>query len=181
MVSKKSKKADQNINSRLQLVVKSGKYCLGYQGALKTLRQVEYTCNSVQSLLSSAHRRIRLQYHSLLQGKSKLVIIANNCTPMRKSELEYYAMLSKTSVHHYAGSMLCIPNRKKGFCSWRALQLFAFLNLQTASILVRRAGSSSRPVCLVLLTQVSCLLCDRLPQLFTKSRRCLHVPCEKQS
>ena len=40
MVSKKSKKADQNINSRLQLVVKSGKYCLGYQGSLKTLRQV---------------------------------------------------------------------------------------------------------------------------------------------
>uniref|UniRef100_A0A7S4GHH6 Ribosomal protein eL8/eL30/eS12/Gadd45 domain-containing protein n=1 Tax=Eutreptiella gymnastica TaxID=73025 RepID=A0A7S4GHH6_9EUGL len=78
MVSKKSKKADQNINSRLQLVVKSGKYCLGYQGSLKTLRQ----------------------------GKSKLVIIANNCTPMRKSELEYYAMLSKTSVHHYAGNSI---------------------------------------------------------------------------
>lgn len=40
MVSKKAKKQDQNINSRLQLVVKSGKYCLGYQSTLKSLRQV---------------------------------------------------------------------------------------------------------------------------------------------
>jgi len=56
--------------------MKSGKYCLGLRQTLKTLRQ----------------------------GKSKLVIIANNTPPLRKSEIEYYAMLAKTGVHHYTGS-----------------------------------------------------------------------------
>merc|ERR1712107_413457 len=66
----------ESINSRLALVMKSGKYMLGYKQTLKTLRS----------------------------GKSKLVIIANNTPPLRKSEIEYYAMLAKTGVHHYAGN-----------------------------------------------------------------------------
>merc|ERR1712139_628233 len=74
--NKKSKKAQESINSRLQLVIKSGKYSLGYKSTLKTLRA----------------------------GKAKLVIIANNCPALRKSELEYYSMLSKCSVHHYTGN-----------------------------------------------------------------------------
>jgi len=73
---KKQKKSIESINSRLALVMKSGKYCLGLRQTLKTLRQ----------------------------GKSKLVIIANNTPPLRKSEIEYYAMLAKTGVHHYTGS-----------------------------------------------------------------------------
>jgi large subunit ribosomal protein L30e len=32
------------------------------------------------------------------------VIIANNCPPLRKSEIEYYAMLAKTNVHHFTGN-----------------------------------------------------------------------------
>mmetsp|Transcript_46859 Transcript_46859/g.124699 ORF Transcript_46859/g.124699 Transcript_46859/m.124699 type:complete len:113 (+) Transcript_46859:40-378(+) len=72
---KKVKKTAETINSRLALVMKSGKYTLGYKSTLKTLRS----------------------------GKSKLVIISSNCPPLRKSEIEYYAMLAKTSVHHYAG------------------------------------------------------------------------------
>merc|ERR1712133_179479 len=75
--SKKSnKKSNESINARLALVMKSGKYVLGYKQTLKTLRN----------------------------GKSKLVIIANNTPPLRKSEIEYYAMLAKTGVHHYAGN-----------------------------------------------------------------------------
>merc|ERR1711970_234172 len=74
--NKKSKKAQESINSRLQLVIKSGKYSLGYKSTLKTLRS----------------------------AKAKLVIIANNCPALRKSELEYYSMLSKCSVHHYTGN-----------------------------------------------------------------------------
>ena len=35
---------------------------------------------------------------------AKLVIISNNTPPIKKSEIEYYAMLSKTGVHHYTGS-----------------------------------------------------------------------------
>ncbi|EKX45675.1 large subunit ribosomal protein L30e, cytoplasmic [Guillardia theta CCMP2712] len=73
---KKGKTAQESINSRLALVMKSGKYTLGYKSTLKTLRS----------------------------GKSKLVIICNNCPPLRKSEIEYYAMLAKTNVHHYSGN-----------------------------------------------------------------------------
>lgn len=77
MVSqKKQKKNQDNINSRLSLVIKSGKYTLGYNSVLKSLRS----------------------------GNAKLILIANNCPPLRKSEIEYYAMLSKTGVHHYAGN-----------------------------------------------------------------------------
>ena len=85
---KKSKKTADSINSRLALVMyvdeyldrlsrmlillrcrKSGKVTLGYKSTLKTLRS----------------------------GKAKLVIIAGNTPPLRKSLLEYYSMLSKTS------------------------------------------------------------------------------------
>jgi len=52
---KKQKKTAESINSRLALVMKSGKYVLGYKQTLKTLRQ----------------------------GKAKLVIIANNTPPLR--------------------------------------------------------------------------------------------------
>ncbi|KAL8287699.1 hypothetical protein RQP46_003557 [Phenoliferia psychrophenolica] len=75
--AKKAKKsASDNINSRLALVIKSGKYSLGYKSTLKQMRA----------------------------GRSKLVLISGNCPPLRRSELEYYAMLSKTPVHLYAGS-----------------------------------------------------------------------------
>uniref|UniRef100_A0A1L8DRL8 Large ribosomal subunit protein eL30 n=1 Tax=Nyssomyia neivai TaxID=330878 RepID=A0A1L8DRL8_9DIPT len=76
VTQKKQKKALESINARLALVMKSGKYCLGYKQTLKTLRQ----------------------------GKAKLIIIANNTPPLRKSEIEYYAMLAKTGVHHYTGN-----------------------------------------------------------------------------
>merc|ERR1711901_8167 len=77
MVSaKKTKKAQESINSRLQLVIKSGKYSLGYKSTLKQLRA----------------------------GKAKLVIISTNCPALRRSELEYYSLLSKCSVHHYTGN-----------------------------------------------------------------------------
>ncbi|GIL57036.1 hypothetical protein HXX76_000928 [Chlamydomonas incerta] len=74
--TKKTKKTQENINARLALVMKSGKYTLGYKTCLKTLRS----------------------------GKAKLVIICNNCPAVRKSEVEYYAMLAKTGVHHYGGN-----------------------------------------------------------------------------
>jgi ribosomal protein L30E len=34
---------------------------------------------------------------------AKLVLVSGNTPPLRRSELEYYAMLSKTPVHLYAG------------------------------------------------------------------------------
>jgi len=38
VAAKKTKKSQENINSRLALVMKSGKYTLGYKTTLKTLR-----------------------------------------------------------------------------------------------------------------------------------------------
>ena len=63
------------MNSRLKLVMKSGKATLGYKATLKALRKT----------------------------KAKMILIASNCPHLRKSELEYYAMLAKTQVHHYGG------------------------------------------------------------------------------
>ncbi|KIJ55412.1 hypothetical protein M422DRAFT_24015 [Sphaerobolus stellatus SS14] len=76
----KSSKSTESITSRLALVVKSGKYALGYKSALKQMRS----------------------------GKAKLILIAGNCPPLRKSEIEYYAMLSKTAVHHFTGSNVAL-------------------------------------------------------------------------
>jgi len=75
MVSKKAKKQQDNMNSRLKLVMKSGKSILGYKQTMKAVRK----------------------------GKSKLILIASNCPHLRKSEVEYMAMLGKVPVHHYAG------------------------------------------------------------------------------
>ncbi|KAH8806881.1 50S ribosomal protein L30e-like protein [Flagelloscypha sp. PMI_526] len=80
--TKKSKaaKSTESIATKLALVVKSGKYSLGYKSALKQMRN----------------------------GKAKLVLIAGNVPPLRKSEMEYYAMLSKTAVHHFAGTNVAL-------------------------------------------------------------------------
>ncbi|AFZ79170.1 60S ribosomal protein L30, putative [Theileria equi strain WA] len=75
-MAKKSKaKLVENVNHRLQLVMKSGKVCLGFKSTKATLRN----------------------------GKALLVILSNNCPPLRRSEIEYYAMLAKCGVHHYTG------------------------------------------------------------------------------
>ncbi|KAI1194418.1 50S ribosomal protein L30e-like protein [Nemania serpens] len=76
MAGKKARNDANSINSKLALVLKSGKVTLGYKSSLKSLRS----------------------------GKARLVLIAANTPPLRKSELEYYAMLSKTPVHHFHGT-----------------------------------------------------------------------------
>lgn len=47
---------------------------------------------------------------ALRSGKAKLVLISGNTPPLRKSELEYYSMLSKAPVHHYGGTNVSSPN-----------------------------------------------------------------------
>nr|XP_012375741.1 large ribosomal subunit protein eL30-like [Dasypus novemcinctus] len=76
VAAKKTKKSLQSSNSKLQLVMKSGKHVLGYKQTLKMIRQ----------------------------GNVKLVILANKCPALRKSEIEYYAILAKIGVHHYSGN-----------------------------------------------------------------------------
>ena len=71
------KKATQeNINTKLALVMKSGKAVLGIKSTLKAIRN----------------------------GKAKLIFIANNCPPVRKSLLQYYAMLGKIQIYLFSGS-----------------------------------------------------------------------------
>ena len=53
------KASTENINSKLSLVIKSGKYVLGYKSTLKSLRT----------------------------GEAKLVILSNNCPTVRKAEI----------------------------------------------------------------------------------------------
>lgn len=90
---------------------------------------------------------------------AKLVLISNNCPPVRKSEIEYYAMLAKTGVHHYTGSEWCgvlqrhimdpcaaplmqlLRMRNKGYCSHSTL-----LYATCCACRQRRAGYCLRQV-----------------------------------
>nr|XP_034354811.1 60S ribosomal protein L30-like [Arvicanthis niloticus] len=74
VATKKTKKSLESINSRLQLLMKSGKYVLRYEQTLKIIRQ----------------------------GKARLVILANNCPALRKSEIDTMPCWPKV-VHHYSG------------------------------------------------------------------------------
>uniref|UniRef100_A0A8C2MMJ1 Large ribosomal subunit protein eL30 n=1 Tax=Cricetulus griseus TaxID=10029 RepID=A0A8C2MMJ1_CRIGR len=74
VAAKKTKRSLESINSRLQVVMKSGKYVLGYKQTLKMIRQ----------------------------DKAKLVIFPN-CPALRKSEIDY-AILAKTGVYYYIGN-----------------------------------------------------------------------------
>jgi large subunit ribosomal protein L30e len=78
VATKKMKMSLELINSRLQFVMKSGKYVPGYKHTLKMLRQ----------------------------GKVNLVIssLPPSCPALRNSEIEYYAMWAKPAVHHYGGN-----------------------------------------------------------------------------
>lgn len=83
-MAKTKKKATDNVNSRLNLVMRSGKYKLGYQATIKILRS----------------------------GKAKIILIASNASPLKKSELEYYAMLAKCPVHHFQGNNIDLGKSK---------------------------------------------------------------------
>ena len=76
VAAKKNKKNAETTNTRLKLVMKSGKAILGWRSTVKSLRS----------------------------GKCKMVLVANNTAPLKKSEINYLAMLAKTQVHHYNGS-----------------------------------------------------------------------------
>nr|KAJ0189148.1 hypothetical protein LSAT_V11C800425120 [Lactuca sativa] len=49
---------------------------------------------------------IRIWYftnYDLITTVGKLIIISNNCPPMRKYEIKDYDMLAKVGAHHYIG------------------------------------------------------------------------------
>ncbi|EZG65888.1 60S ribosomal protein L30 [Gregarina niphandrodes] len=76
-MAKKSKKTTgDSMAQKLQLVMRSGKCVLGYKQTLRSLRS----------------------------RKAKLVIVANNCSALRRAELEYYSVIARCGVHGYAGN-----------------------------------------------------------------------------
>ncbi|KAH8157197.1 hypothetical protein CIB48_g11051 [Xylaria polymorpha] len=97
MAGKKAKKDANSINSKLALVMKSGKTCIGYKSSIKSLRSGKAKLMFLE--LRESRPRARLQQLTLHAS-----IIAANAPPLRKSELEYYSMLSKTPVHHFTGT-----------------------------------------------------------------------------
>ena len=74
--NKQAKKNQEGLGSKLALVTKSGKYVLGTKSTLRTIRD----------------------------GKGKLVIISSNCPPLERAKIEYYAVLGKVQVVHFAGT-----------------------------------------------------------------------------
>mmetsp|Transcript_13488 Transcript_13488/g.33917 ORF Transcript_13488/g.33917 Transcript_13488/m.33917 type:complete len:110 (+) Transcript_13488:601-930(+) len=76
MSEKKPQKTIENIGNKLRLVVKSGKFTIGYNTTNKSLKE----------------------------GECKIIIVANNCPSTRRLELEYLAMLNKSSIHHFYGN-----------------------------------------------------------------------------
>ncbi|KAA6387541.1 MAG: putative ribosomal protein rpl30 [Streblomastix strix] len=76
----KQKRQQEGVNSKIALMIKSGKYVLGYRETLQTLRR----------------------------GASKVVIISSNIPALRKAEIEYYSMLGRVPVHHYNGNNVAL-------------------------------------------------------------------------
>lgn len=68
-----TKRALESVSLTLALVVKSGKYALGYNQAVR----------------------------NLMSGKAKYIIVSNNCPVLRKSQIEYLSFLNKTKVMFY--------------------------------------------------------------------------------
>lgn len=72
-----SKKASsESINSKLALVMKSGKAILGYKSTLKALKK----------------------------GEVKAIFISSNSPSVVKAEINYYAHIAGVNVHPYNGS-----------------------------------------------------------------------------
>lgn len=108
MAPKKKTKTGDTLNSRLALVMKSGKVTLGYKSTLKGKFSTAFAINSPLSIQT---RWLTFMLAALRSGKAKLVLISGNTPPLRKSELEYYSMLSKAPVHHYGGTNVSFENK----------------------------------------------------------------------
>ena len=101
-VSLLQKKAQESINSRLALVMKSGKYTLGYKTVLKTLRQGKGALPSC-ACWHPAHCALRLQ-----------------CGEQSKQRLCNACLGRKTCMHRYASVALAYLQRvlqQRGMCT----------------------------------------------------------------
>ncbi|KAL8556465.1 hypothetical protein ACS0TY_004059 [Phlomoides rotata] len=100
------KKTHESINNKLALVMKRGKYTLGYKTVLKTIRS----------------------------SKGKLILISNNCPPLRKSKIEYYAMLAKIGVHHFNGNNVDLGTSCGKYFRVSCLSVIRMIDLDLTSL-----------------------------------------------
>jgi len=70
------KQATESVNSKLALVMKSGKAFLGYKSTMKALRK----------------------------GNLKAIFVAQNTPSIVKAEINYYALLANCHVYPYTGN-----------------------------------------------------------------------------
>ena len=70
------KQQTESVNSKLALVMKSGKAVLGYKSTMKALRK----------------------------GNLKAIFLASNTPSIVKAEVNYYALLAKCHVYPYVGN-----------------------------------------------------------------------------
>lgn len=75
-MSVKQRKSSEHSSLQLNLVVKSGKYTLGINQAIKTIRD----------------------------GQAKLVLLSNNLPPLVSSQIEYMCAIGGTTVKNFASS-----------------------------------------------------------------------------
>ena len=70
------KQATESVNSKLALVMKSGKAVLGYKSTIKALRR----------------------------GNLKAIFVSANTPSIVKAEINYYSLLANTHVYSYQGN-----------------------------------------------------------------------------
>ena len=75
-----NKQTSEGLNTKLSLVFRSGKACLGFKSTLKALRS----------------------------GTAKLIILSNNCPMIRRAQIEYYAHIAKVSIIFYNGNNIAL-------------------------------------------------------------------------
>ena len=116
------------LNERLKLVIKSGKWVIGYGDALKSIRQVSgqrmNKTKQNKTIVGCARINKTMNFNFLVfflnhfyfwlvlcfffvttqQNKCKLLIMANNTPGLKRSQMEYYCMLGRVPVIHYDGA-----------------------------------------------------------------------------
>ena len=60
----------------------------------------------ISNFVSFLPKGYRNTVKAMRRGESKLIIIANNCPAIRRTELEYYAALCGSAVHNFEGNNL---------------------------------------------------------------------------
>ncbi len=81
----RKKVGTDNFNSKLALVMKSGKAVLGKKD------------QPISKGYKQAMKSLRL-------GTVKMIVLSSNCPTLRKTEIDYYTFLAKTEIYHFAGN-----------------------------------------------------------------------------